>query len=303
MIQKKFSLTGHSGAIYDLAYKENTNELFSGSYDNKIIAWDLENPEVARLVAKVVSKPISILYLPKHNFLVIGQANGNISLVNLTMKKEIAILKHHLGMVYTLNVSEDESLLYSGGEDGTIAKWDLSNNSLLISTPLNSLKIREIEWVNDLLYVGCGKGNIMVLNPFDLTVVQTLDNIHLLNYSVYTLLYLKERDILLSGSRDGHIAIIDINTHQLLEKIPAHNFAVYKLSSSLDGKYIASASRDKSIKIWKRSNMEFQKKVDYKGNTGHKGSVNSILWLDNSLISCSDDQQIIIWEYNKGQSF
>lgn len=299
LISKKYALTGHSGAIYDLAFNANKNLLYSGSFDNQVIAWDIDNPEIAHLIAKIQSKPITIVYLSKRNLLLIGQANGNISILDLQLNKEVKILQFHKGMVYALNANEDESILYSGAEDGFVIAWDLESLELIVSNNLYSLKVRAIAIIENDLYVGCGTGSLLILNSTGLNIKREVKELHLENYSIYTLLYLKEESIILSGSRDGHIGVLDLKSLAVVARIPAHNFAIYDFKISPDGIYIASASRDKSIKIWRKNDLKFQKKIDLKNSQGHKASVNALLWNDKNLISCSDDKQIIIWEYNK----
>ncbi|MFD1553894.1 hypothetical protein DNU06_14180 [Putridiphycobacter roseus] len=299
LIHKRYALTGHTGAIYDLAFNDKKEQLYSGSFDNQIIAWDINNPAIAQLIAKVQSKPITIQYLNKRNWLLIGQANGNISVLDLSLGKEIKVLQYHSGMVYALTVDDEECILYSGAEDGHIVSWDLVKLERSQSKNLGSLKVRVILKIENQLYVGCGTGSLLILDKENLELEQEISQLHVKNFSIYTLLYIREKNILLSGSRDGHIGVLDLLTYKVKERIPAHNFAIYDFKRSSDGIYFASASRDKSIKIWRISDFQFQEKIDFKSSEGHKASVNAILWNENHLISCSDDKQIIIWDYKK----
>jgi WD40 repeat protein len=58
----------------------------------------------------------------------------------------------------------------------------------------------------------------------------------------------------------------------------------------------ATASRDKTIKLWDFSSGRLLKVLDTVRYGGHVNSVNRLLWVDNVLLSASDDRTVSIWE-------
>lgn len=292
-ISKVTHLTGHTGAIYCLEYFKD-DSFFSAGFDNLVVLWTMNNENRGVVTAKLKSKAISLLYLKEKNWLIAGQSTGGVHIIDLDSNEEIGLFQGHQGMIYTLCYNKNLNVLYVGAEDGKISCWDLESFRSTWVINLSRGKIRDIQLIDNLLYVGSEDGSIGVFTQHELEDVAYI-NQHMENFSVNSIL--KANNTILSGSRDGHINVIDISDQKfsLKKRIPAHNFAIYKIVKSPDGNYYATASRDKSIKIW-NSNNDFVEKIDFKSYKGHIASVNDLIWFDNYLVSAGDDKSIIIWE-------
>jgi WD40 repeat protein len=86
------------------------------------------------------------------------------------------------------------------------------------------------------------------------------------------------------------------NNFEELPTQAAHLFTVNDIAYHPNGKFFATASRDKTIRIWDAVSFVLLKVIDSIRNAGHLKSVNRLLWVDDVLISCSDDRSIIAWE-------
>ena len=94
------------------------------------------------------------------------------------------------------------------------------------------------------------------------------------------------------GGRDAKIWLTDDRLH-IHKKMDAHWFSIHALAFSPDGNYLASGSMDKSIRLWDTESGELLVHKEL----AHRSSVNQFIWLDReTLISCSDDTQIISWK-------
>ncbi|MFK8037803.1 MAG: hypothetical protein AB8B74_05905 [Crocinitomicaceae bacterium] len=292
-ITKEAQLTGHSGAIYCLEYYKESL-FFSAGFDNLVVVWNAASFEEGVVVAKLKSKAISLLYIKQLNWLVAGQSTGGVHIIDLDSKEEIKLFQGHVGMVYALHYNKNLNELYVGAEDGKLSSWDLTTLKSKSIINLFRGKIREIRQFEDLLYIGVGDGSIGVFTVDGLREIAFISE-HMNGFSVNTIMRLG--NYILSGSRDGHINVVNISSSKyvLKQRIPAHNYAIYKIVQSPNKKYYASASRDKSIKIWDL-NHNFIAKIDSVSNGGHLASVNNLIWFDNYLISTGDDKTIIIWK-------
>ncbi|MDX1349404.1 MAG: hypothetical protein R3279_04115 [Putridiphycobacter sp.] len=292
-VHKIAQLTGHTGAIYCLAFYK-AERFFSAGFDNLVVEWDSKHPETAKAVAKLKSKAISLLYIKEKEWLIAGQSTGGVHIIGLSKREELHFLKVGNGMVFSLFYDKNLNRLLVGTEDGKLSVWDLQTIQLISIKQFEFGKIREIGVIDNHIYIGCESGGIYRLNK-NLDVDISIEH-HLPSYSVNTFI-LSAHD-LISGSRDGHLNRVAFMKEEVVlkDRIPMHNYAIYKIVKSPDGKYIATASRDKSIKIWRLENLEFVTKLTYKDNDGHTASVNDLIWFGNTLVSASDDRSIIVWK-------
>jgi WD40 repeat protein len=291
-LQKKFELHGHAAGIYALGPGINENELFSGSSDRFLAAWDIHLGAASKFSVKLDAPVYSFSHVAKDR-LIIGLSNGHFHVIDLKSKQEIRyIVRHSLG-IYSIAVAQN-GLVYTAGGDGYLNQWDEDFN-LLRSVKLSSKKIRRTALSNnqELLYNCSGDGVMVILNTLDLSMQSTL--VHEQG-SVNAVLELKGGK-LITGGWDGHLYLWEPEGTTPLQRIPAHNYAIYDFAISHCGKYIASASRDKSIKIWNAETLEFIQKIDFKSHQAHRYSINCLYWDTTSglLFSGSDDRVIMAW--------
>ena len=100
----------------------------------------------------------------------------------------------------------------------------------------------------------------------------------------------KENGDLLSGSYDTTIKLWKGDV--ILRNIDSHEDTIAALCQ-IDNIYIASGSFDKNIKIWNINNLEC-----FQSLSGHNDKISCLIKLknNNSLVSCSYDGIIKIWE-------
>ncbi len=117
--------------------------------------------------------------------------------------------------------------------------------------------------------------------------------------SVFTVQYSPDDQFLITGGRDAHLKVWDVqNGYELIQDIPAHMFAINDIVFRKDGAYLATASMDKSVKLWDATSFRLVRVVDRARHAGHATSINKLLWMGTNdlLVSASDDRMISVWE-------
>ncbi|CAO3682244.1 unnamed protein product [Rhizopus microsporus] len=104
--------------------------------------------------------------------------------------------------------------------------------------------------------------------------------------SIYCLQF--NNSILVTGSRDRHVKIWDINTGALLRKLEGHLGSV--LCLQFDHRFLISGSSDAALIIWDIHTGERIKVIQ-----GHEESVLNVKFKGNTLVSCSKDRTVRIW--------
>lgn len=287
----------HQAAVYALEQGPTSETFFSAGSDRKVILWNIETDE-HKVVAQIPAMIVSLCYLPKQNYLLVGQTGGGIHVLDLSEKKEIKLLSAHKAYIFDIKYNKDTRQFYVASGDGSISIWNAENFELLHQVKLTEEKIRQLTFSTERneLAAGCGDGNVVLLNLSDYRIKQTLEN----ESGVNSLLYINFNQHLLVGLKEAHLVEWDLMMYQKVNEFPAHNWAVYSLMQQQNSPYIISASRDKTIKVWDAATLKPLQRIQRPTSNGHTHSVNALLPLaeSNYVISTGDDRRVKVWQLN-----
>jgi len=299
-ITKIASLKGHSGSVYALEESLSSNEFFSGSGDKVVARWDSILPGDGQLIVKTNETIYSLCIDTDRNYLLVGQAAGGVHVLNLENNIEERLLQNHQAPVFDITFSKKNKLIFTLSGDGELGILNSEDFTLLKKLFLGNGKLRSvaINFDESIIVVGAADGSIF---SFSLPEMQPIKHwqAHQEGFSVNALTFSPDGKHLLSGSRDAHLHVYDVqNDFECIKNIPAHNYAIYSISFSPDGTLFATGSRDKTIKIWDAISYEVINRIDKLKNEGHVNSVNKILWHKESghLITASDDRSVMVWK-------
>ena len=287
----------HQAAVYALEQGPTSETFFSAGSDRKVILWNIETDE-HKVIAQIPAMIVSLCYLPKQNYLLVGQTGGGIHVLDLSEKKEIKLLSAHKAYIFDIKYNKDTRQFYVASGDGSISIWNAENFELLHQVKLTEEKIRQLTFSTERneLAAGCGDGNVVLLNLSDYKIKQTLEN----ESGVNSLLYINFNQHLLVGLKEAHLVEWDLMMYQKVNEFPAHNWAVYSLMQQQNSPYIISASRDKTIKVWDAATLKPLQRIQRPTSNGHTHSVNALLPLaeSNYVISTGDDRRVKVWQLN-----
>jgi len=295
IIQKKAALTGHNAAIFAITATHDPQFILSGAGDGWVVRWDLADPELGRLVAKVDAQIFSLAQLTELGKIVAGNMNGGIHWIDLEYPELTRNIQHHKkGVFGILNLNEH---VFTIGGEGVLTRWDALEQRSIESIHLSNQSLRSIAYSisRQELAIGGSDAQIYLLDALTFELKHTIAGAHA--NSVFSLAYSPDGQWLLSGSRDAHLKVWDVNTWQVHLAHPAHWFTINAIAYHPNGSLFATASRDKTIKIWDAYTFELRKVIDTIRHGGHVNSVNDLLWtqFDNELVSAGDDRSLMIW--------
>lgn len=294
-VTRKHTCTGHNAAIYALCAGLHPHQWLSAGGDGWIVAWDQRDPETGRLLASVETQVFSLLSLSDRNTIVAGNMNGGTHWINISHPDQTRNIQHHQKGVYDLQQVGNH--VFSAGGDGILSRWDAQTGRVLESLHLSNKALRCMAHSTERneFAIGASDGNIYLLDAGTLAIKAVLKNAH--EPSVFCLLYTPGPNQLFSGGRDAMLRLWNLETNTPTHAWPAHRFTLNHLAFSPNGRFLATASRDRTIKIWDAQTVELLKVIDTIRYGGHVNSVNKLLWMEEGLISCSDDRTMAIWEF------
>ena len=302
-IKKIAQLTGHNAAIYSLKAGMDEVSFFSGAGDGWVAQWDLNAPDMGRLVAKVDTQIFSICCLQDKKQIVVGNMNGGLHWVNVQDAEKSKNIAHHKNGVFDIRQIGDD--VFSIGGEGMLTRWSAASARTLESFHLSNQALRCMDFCKSRneIAVGSSDHSIYLLHAETLELKQRLPHAH--DNSVFAIRYAPNGKYLLSGGRDAHLKIWTMDkNYECIFSQPAHWYTINDIAFHPKGHLFATASRDKTLKIWDAATFELLKVLEGIRDGGHLNSVNALYWssYNNYLISCSDDRSMIVWEVSEASS-
>lgn len=292
-------LEGHKNAVYSMSLDAPNHLLYTCGADGFVAKWNLAKNDFikapdATLFVKWPHAIWSSLYNPLHNYLAIGDMNGNFSLFNTINSTQVASVNTTHKGIFAIVFLENK--YYLASQDGFISTW---NTELM---PLNDVKVasssvRSLKYIDSISsFVATTSDGTLVLLNKDLQVLKTVQA-H--TQTVFGVDFNPLTNQFITGGKDAQIKVWSLLDLSFVEEknIPAHMLHVHAVAFSPCFKFFASASMDKSVKIWDAQSHELLKVIESPKFNAHTNCVNSILWLQsNQLLSCSDDRTIVLSE-------
>ncbi len=290
-IQKKAQFTGHNASIYALTLGANAGTFLSAGGDGWVVEWDIENPDLGKLVAKTESQIFSLQHFHHRNLIAAGNMEGGIHWISTKEQVDIKNIAHHEQGIFSILPLGAFAL--SAGGLGKLTKWNLDRIATQETLHLSSTSLRSIVADEHKIVVGSSDQSIYILDH-DLGMLQTIQTAH--DNSVFSVALHPNGKNIISGGRDAQLKVWNENGKNIHSQ-NAHWFTINDIKFNPNGKIFATASRDKTIRIWDAENYTLLKELNTIKNGGHINSVNRLMWLNEQhLLSASDDRSIILWE-------
>ncbi|MFM2375217.1 MAG: hypothetical protein RLZZ165_314 [Bacteroidota bacterium] len=298
VVTKIREYTGHTAAIYSLCKAARAGHFISCGSEGIVAEWNLETGE-GKGIVQAPAAVFSICMLADRDLLLLGLQTGELVFVDVRNAQTIKRVRLHQGAIFDLLPLHDRLHLLASGEDGAISVWNLDRMDHLHYQPVSKKSLRTM--VHDpetgALYVGASDELIREFDPG----LRPRREWKAHSPSVFRLL-MGQGGRLVSTGRDAHLRLWDVHEGDrpaLLAAVPAHLFAVNDLVFGPDGR-LYSGSMDKSIKVWKPDGLELLKVINFEKNQCHWNGVNRLLWIEDTLLSCSDDRKIMAWKVREG---
>lgn len=272
-----------AGDCYDIDFFDNNRNAIVTDFSNgALTVFSFPEMESLRSI-QLPSQAYNIDISPSDSLLAAAMTDNTIRVYDLKNEKDIKILSGHSARVRDV-VFKDDSTLFSCGNDGCIAAWDLKTTMPLWVRRLNAKNTKSLQLSADKskLITASNDGTASIINTADTTGRELLRVVHGENYVNDAALSPDGRQ-LVTASGDGWIKFWDATTGRLLKEWFFNN-SLCSLNFSPDGSriivggdanvYILDAATAKTITKIHGLNMPFW-------TVGFIGD-NEIFFADNS---------------------
>ncbi|NWJ98529.1 MAG: protein kinase, partial [Chloroflexi bacterium] len=240
-------LTGHSYAVWTVAFSPDGKYLASGSYDKTVKLWDVNTAKELYTFKGHSDSITSVAFSPDGKYLASASQDKTIKVWDVSTTKELYTLKGHSYAVTSIAFSPDSKYLASASQDNNVKLWDVSTTKELYTLKGHSDSVWTVAFSPDGKYLASASQDKTV-KLWDVNTARELNTFTGHASYVRSVAFSLDGKYLASGSDDNSLKVWDVSTTKELYTFTGHSNAVTSVAFSPDGKYLASASQDKTVK-------------------------------------------------------
>ena len=298
-VNKVDTFSGHRDCVYTLDTSKSNSIFYSAGADGFVIEWNLNKPDLGKLIARATTPVYAVAYEPTHDELWIGQNFEGIRVVNPYSMEDVASYGGVKSSIFDIVFTKTDAYIAQG--DGVILVMDIATKSVRKRIKIADKSVRSlaINHEKNQLAAGTSDWTVLILD------LENHEPIHLLkthSNSVFVVKYSPDNRFLLTAGRDAHFHVFEVASgYKQVNDIAAHMFAINDLVYNNEGTLFATCSMDKSVKVWDAHTFRLLKVIDRARHAGHGTSINKLLWNTQGdlLVSASDDKFVAVWQIEK----
>ncbi|NEQ70424.1 MAG: hypothetical protein F6K21_34020 [Symploca sp. SIO2D2] len=285
----------HQNSVTSVSFSPNGKLLASGSWDNTIKIWDLEEGEELLTLSGHQSSVKSVSFSPDGKLLASGSWDNTTKIWDLEEGGEPLTLSGYQFGTESVSFGPGGKLLASGSGN-KIKIWNLEERGELLTLSGHQSSVKSVSFSPNGKFLASGSSD-KTIKIWDLEEGGEPLTLSRHQDPVYSVSFSPDGKFLASGSYDKTIKIWNLEKGGEPLTLSGHQAWVNSVSFSPNGKFLASGSYDKTIKIW---NLE--KEGELLTLSGHQYSVTSVRFSPDGklLTSGSSDKTIKIWNLEKG---
>jgi WD40 repeat protein len=203
------------------------------------------------------------------------------------------------GVVISVAFSKDGKLLATGGANGEIRFWRVSDGEQILTYKAHTSWVQSIDFnFNGLLFASCSDDQTVKL--WDTNTGECIQVLQGHHNQVCAISFGPDGSIIASAGEDHTVRLWDVHTGQCIQIFEGHIDAVGSIAFTPDGLIIASGGEgeDHTVRLWDIRTGECVKILH-----GHTDAVRSVAFSPNGyvLASGSGDHTLKVWNPKTGQ--
>jgi len=276
-------LEGHLDAVYCVQF--DREKIVTGSRDSTVKIW---HPESGRCLTTLYAHTASVLCLRYDDtYLVTGSSDHTACVWTFPLFEQKWQFTQHGGGV--LDVCFDHDYVVTCSKDTMVKVWNIRTGELVHTLVKHRGPVNAVQMHSGRIVSASGDSTLKVWNLESGMLVREL-----LGHSRGLACVRFDGKTVVSGSNDQSIKVWDVETGLCLWTLTGHTNLVRALW--FDDKWIVSGSYDQTVKVWCRETGRVV--LDLKN--GHHSWVFDVHFDTTKIISTSQDNRIVIWDFGYG---
>ena len=293
------TLTGHNRSVGALAVTPDGSRVISGSFDNTLKIWDLENGRIIRTFTNtsLYNSFTTVAVTPDGSRAISGSRDGTLILWDLDGSQELRRFAGHSDEIRAVIVSPDGHWAVSGSVDATLKVWDLESGRELATLSGHAGAVTSVVVTMDGRRVISGSLD-ETLKVWDLESGRELATLSGHAGAVTSVAVTMDGHRVICGCWNDILQVWDLDNGQILRTFIGHTLPVTAVAVTMDGRKVVSGSFDKTLKIWDIENGQLLRTF-----IGHTLPVTAVaVTMDGrKVVSGSEDMTLKLWDITKSQ--
>ncbi|KAJ7659504.1 WD40-repeat-containing domain protein [Mycena rosella] len=248
--QARHSFAAHQQGINSLAFSGDGQQLVSGSYDLKLKIWSTVDGALKRELDGHTDWVRDATFTHIVQAVVSGSSDKSVRIWSLSQGTHDSLWGHS-GGVNSVDVSDDDALIISAGEDRNIFIWDRQEKSVLRQLATHQAAINSISFSLNSTYVAA------VSDGMRITVWATEDWEPVMMEDIsapshfWSVAFSPDGLYVAAGSEDGMVRLWSLETHTLSHELMVEGpilSPIWKVAFA--GSNLLTASDDAVVRVW-----------------------------------------------------
>jgi WD40 repeat protein len=284
----------HRTPVYASTFDIDSGELITGSFDNELIWWNVEEGEATRR-HKLESGLISNLRsVGGSRVMVAGASESQVSFCQVSSTGSDLWRNFAIEWASCTAVSPDGTRIAMGTLHKSVVMIDTSNGHVKYTKTDHSGSITAVTWSADGKYIASGSADATV-KLRDAVTGQVIHTFQPVRSTVTSLAFSPDNQFVAVAAVDLSIRIFSLVDGQLLKVMSGHTKPIETLAFHPNGWLLASGARDGIVGLWNAA--------DGIGQANLEASARPILTVSFSedgsmLASAGLDKIVRLWRVN-----
>lgn len=299
------TLKGHRQAINWLSFARDGKRLVSGSDDNNVMLWSLD--EKQSICYRLVGHTNAVLSVAfADDYLLSASKDCSVRLWRMNRinercpENESVVYRCHSSSIRCVDTNADSTQFCTASDDKSVKIWSpVATNKFIASLAgvhTNWVRHAKYSRLNPHLIGSCGDdGLICIWDIRSKEAVIQLSSRRKSTHFVSLEWHPTCEPIISSSSADTSVRIWDLRKEKMIQYYAAHTGSVNSTAFHASGNYLISASSDETCKIFDL--LEGRGLFTLKA---HNGPVNCCTFTEDGQFfgTAGQDKQILIWRSN-----